>query len=488
MTDRASGTPEAERPLSSPGSSTAGLPTFGPGADDPLARRLFPPLPAEVRWGLERTERLVEALGNPHRSFHVLHVGGTNGKGSVARIQAAVLEAAGFRTGLYASPSLISFRERILVDGRPLPDAFLEACAQDLRPLLERERPSFFEAATVLAFVALARARVEAAAIEVGLGGRLDSTSVVAPLVTAITNVSLEHEAFLGSTIEEIAREKAGILRTRVPALTTATDPAVLRVLVDEARARGAPFQRVEAPPASVTLEGTRLRLETERWGPLDLVSPLVGHHQAANVALAVRSLEALPSDLRIPAEAVREGVARARVPGRFQVEREGTGPPEAEEKGPARERPWPGEAGPAGRIWILDVAHNPAGASALAATVRGLDLPRPRVGVVGILADKAWAEMLRHLAGVLDTLVLTIPPTAASERRWDPEAVLSSPDAPPRAIALPDFDEALAEARRRTSPSGTVLVTGSMHTVGDALRELDRIPPEALPPPFDFG
>lgn len=456
MTGRASGPPEA-------GGAPAANPADGLPASDPLAARLFPPLPGVVQWGLERTERLLVALGSPHRTYPVLHVGGTNGKGSVARIWAEVLRAAGFRTGLYTTPHLISFRERILVDGRPLPDPLLEEWALELRPLLDREGPSFFEASTAFAFLALARARVDVAVVEVGLGGRLDSTNVVFPVLTAITNVAPEHRTMLGDTVAAIATEKAGILKAGVPAFTAARDRRVLEVLVREAAERKAPLQRVAIPSGTVTLDGIRFTLESRRWGVLELVSPLVGRHQIGNVALAVRALEALPPRLPVEADAVREGVLRTRIPGRFQVEREGE------------------------RTWILDVGHNPAAAGTLAETLGEVDAPGPRVGLIGILADKEWEPMLRELASVLHRIVLTVPDSAPRHRRWDPEAGARFLG-PERAVSEPSFQAALDLARKAAGPRGTVVVAGSFTTVGDALRSLDRIPPEALPPSFDFG
>ncbi len=442
---------------------TSGAYPSGLPSDDPLAARLFPPLPGVVKWGLDRTERMLAALGHPHRSYPILHVGGTNGKGSVARLWAGILSAAGFRTGLYTSPHLVSFRERILVDGRPLPDELLEEWSQDLRPLFLRDDPSFFEAATALSFHALALAEVDVAVVEVGLGGRLDATNVVSPVLTAITNVGVEHRDLLGGTVAEIAREKGGILKRGVPAFTAADDPVAMAVLREEAAARGVPLRRIGQPEGKISLDGSRLSVGTQRWGSLELASSLCGRHQMRNVALAVRSLEALPLRLPVTSGAVREGVLRTRVPGRFQVELV------------------------EGRRWVLDVAHNPDGVRALTATLGELDLGGPRVGVVGILQDKAWLEMLDELLEAIDVLVLTTPPSAPADRRWDPEAALASLPAPRGRLAA-DFDAALDVAGQLAGASGTVVVTGSLHTVGDALARLGKTPLEALPLAADPG
>ncbi|MEX0856431.1 MAG: folylpolyglutamate synthase/dihydrofolate synthase family protein [Gemmatimonadota bacterium] len=428
-----------------------------------MSSRLFPPLPGVVQWGLERTERILSAMGDPHRSYPVLHVGGTNGKGSVARLWAGILRAAGYRTGLYTSPHLVSFRERILVDGRPLPDAWMEECSRDLRPLFLRESPSFFEAATCLAFLAFQRARVEVAVVEVGLGGRLDATNVVTPVVTAITNVARDHMNLLGEEIRQIAREKAGILKPGIPTFTASDDAEVLGVLSEEAAAGGGILRRVPAPDGQTTLDGSRLRVVTRRWGEIDLVSPLVGRHQLRNIALAVRALEGLPPRLPVSEAALREGVLRTRIPGRFQVERRDA------------------------QSWIFDAAHNPAGVSALVQTLDEVEVPRPRIALVGVLADKEWGAMLSQLALGVDALVLTVPESAPSPRLWDP--ALAAQGLPSGvASVVPDFGAAMEVVRRRAGSTGSVVVTGSAHTVGDALARLDWIPAEALPTPSESG
>jgi dihydrofolate synthase / folylpolyglutamate synthase len=433
----------------------------GPITGDPLPGKLFPPLPGEVRWGLERTRRILAATGEPLRTTPVLHVAGTNGKGTVARVWSEVLRAAGYRVGLYTSPELLSFRERFLVDGRPIQDERLLAWADELRPILIREGPTYFEAATALAFLAFEREEVDVAVMEVGLGGRLDATNVVSPVVTAITSVSMDHEAMLGSSVIAIAREKAGIFKPGVSAFAASDDPAVIGALTREAATLGVPLTRVLNPGGTYTVDGLRVTLATRRWGELDLESPLVGRHQLHNVALAVRSLQVLPPRVAVTAGAVVRGVAAARVPGRFQVERE------------------------EGLSWVLDVAHNPGSAAALAATLTSVELPEPRVGVVGMALEKDHGAFLGTLQPVLDHLILTVPPSMLADRRWQPEALL---EGFPGARLETDFETALALGRELAGKGGVIVVTGSSAIVGDTLRHLDRIPLEALPVSGDFG
>ena len=437
----------------------------GPRPGDELAAALFPSLPTEVQWGLERTRRLLAAVGDPLSRTAILHVGGTNGKGSVARIWASVLQAAGFRVGLYTSPELIAFRERILVNGSPLPDSFLLELAQELREPVIRAKPSWFEACTVLGFLALDRAGVDVAVMEVGMGGRLDSTNVVNPLVTAITNVSLDHQEVLGPTVAHIAREKAGILKEGVPAFTGVQDPDVLEVLALEAGTVGAPLMRVPVPQGTVSLDGIRTSLRTRTWGTVDLHCPLVGRHQLANLAVAVRALEALPPRFLSGVAQLKEGVSRVRAPGRFQVEDTPEG------------------------IWILDVAHNPAAAAALAATLGEVDPPGPVIAVLGVRADKDRAGIAGVLAGTVDGMVLTRPgPTGDWDGTWSTDGDGTGALEGVEVRLEPDFAQALASARQWAGTGGTVVVSGSFSTVAGALETMGRIPREALPVSFASG
>lgn len=439
----------------------AGLP-----ASDPLAARLLPPMATGVEWGLDRTRRLLSRSGDPHLRYPVLHVGGTNGKGSVSAILASVLRASGLRVGLYTSPHLCSFAERIQVDGAPASPEALTATADELREALQEEGPTFFEAATVLALTHFARTGVDAAVLEVGLGGRLDSTNVVRPLVTAITNVALDHAEYLGPTTLHIAREKVGIAKPGIPLVTAEEDPGVLAVLRGEAEAVGAPFHVLHGGAAildpTVALDHTAFTLETGPWGRLRLRTPLVGMHQAVNAALAVRVLEHLPPELRPTRAAVEEGVARVRWPGRMQVE-------EVE-----------------GVRWILDVAHNVAGAAALAEALERLALDPPRVVLAGVLGDKDWKGMLPPVFRGVERAILTQPPSAPLARRWDPEQ--AAREVREAGVSTPleietDFQRALTRAGE-LARGGTVVVTGSCHTVGDALAALGRAPYPLDPPP----
>jgi dihydrofolate synthase / folylpolyglutamate synthase len=424
-------------------------------SSDPLVGRLFPPLATGVHWGLERTEDALKALGNPHQGYATVHVGGTNGKGSVTSTVACVLQRAGRRTGCYTSPHLCSFRERVLVDGQPLSEEELVGYADEVRDAVVRFGLTFFEAVTVLAMHVFAREGVDVAALEVGLGGRLDATNVVRPRVAAVTNVAMDHADFLGDTLPEIAREKAGIMKPGVPFVTAETNPELLALFERRARELDAPLIRVEADDVRdvvVAPDHTSLAFSTEAWGELVVRTPLVGHHQAINAALAVRVLEEIGEDLRPPRDALVDGVASVVYHGRDEIEHL------------------------RGCTWLFDVAHNTAGILSLVDTIDRLDLPRPLVALVGVLGDKDWRSMLPPLFSRVDTAFLTQPPSAPAERRWDPLAAADEVDAVTVVRVVEDFVLAVDRAQERAA-GGTVVVTGSVHTVGSAMSLLGLQP-----------
>ncbi len=366
-------------------------------------------------------------MGDPQQHFDSIHIGGTNGKGSTATLVAAALHDHGVRTGLYTSPHLISFRERIRVDGVPIAEDAVAAWTGHLRPAIEQEGATFFEATTAMAFADFAARGVEVAVIEVGLGGRLDSTNVITPLVSAVTHVALDHQKYLGDTIEQIAAEKAGIAKPGVPFVVGEPDPALAALLAREAASRGA---RAILVPA-----------EAEWHGPLALLGP----HQRRNAAVAQAILAILPAPPRPDEPTLAAAFATTRVAGR--LDRRGG--------------------------WIYDVAHNPDGMRTL---VQALGEIRPRAPIhalVSILGDKEWPAMLVELDRGVDVGILTLAPSAAG-RGWNLDWLarwLASADRPPPRAEwhlVPDFSAAL---RRVEQGAGTVLVTGSFHTVGDVLQ-----------------
>ena len=422
---------------------------------DPTLDRLFPELHGfGVKWGLEKTRTLLRTAGDPHLRYDVIHVAGTNGKGSVSAMIASALRVRGHRVGLYTSPHLTRFNERFQVDGVPLTDDALVGAADLIRPSVQEVEPTFFEATTAVGLTAFARAEVDVAVVEVGLGGRLDSTNVVQPVVCALTNVGMDHMRFLGYELTQIAAEKAGIAKPGVPLITTVTDPTLLEVIRARAVEVGAPLTvvpRSEAVNVRLATDHTVVALVPEEGGAaVDFRCPLPGPHQVSNALLAVRVLEALPSRLRPSVRDIQQGLAHTHWPGRLE------------------------RRSLAGREWLFDVAHNLPGIRAVLRALDALQAPRPTVGVVGILGDKDWRGMTFALASQLDEIVLTNPPSAPASRRWDPHQAarwLRARDVSARVRVVSRFDHALD--RVSGEEWSTIVVTGSCHTVGDAYLHL---------------
>lgn len=368
-------------------------------------------------------------LGRPERHYPAIHVGGTNGKGSTCAFVTAWLRGQGWRVGLYTSPHLVSPCERVTVDGVPIGEAAFAQWASQLKPHIERLDASFFEATTAIAFADLAARGVDIAVIEVGLGGRLDATNVLTPLVSVVTKIALEHQEYLGKDLKSIAREKAGIAKPKVPFVTGEADPEIRAELVREAKRRGA--------QPIVTVDATlRPRPDTHLG--------LKGRHQVANALVAHAALNALPAPFGPVGKDFPASFAHAYIPGRFE----------------ARGK------------WVFDVAHNPDGMRVLADTIREQTPPlrRPLHALVGIRSDKDWRAMLDALRPVVDQLVLTVPPSVPVMQRW------SITDLEGSSVVLePDFERALRDIQEGAA---TILVTGSFHTVGDALARLPGFAP----------
>ena len=425
------------------------------GAGDTAAYRdaldyLFARTTGGVRPGLERTAALLRLLGDPHHAVPVIHVAGTNGKGSSVATAGAILRARGLRVGAYTSPHLVDFRERIVIGQTPIPADVVTAFVERWTPEVERLGATFFEATTALAFDWFARSAVDVALVETGLGGRLDSTNVVAPLAAGVSTIGLDHLEILGDTIEAIAGEKAGIFKRGVPAVIGDTDPRVQRLLARDAERAGASPIVIVAEAYRVhdvsVGQGTRFTIDA-REGTTTLTTPLVGRHQAFNTAFALALLDAagppfVPDRATLPA-----ALAQVRLPGRF--DRRGR--------------------------FIFDVAHNDDGARVLVEALGAAAIPRPLAAVVCVLGDKAWRPMLARLATAVDHLVLTEAPTAPAGRQWPlADAVRHATELGARAEAVPVLSAALARAG---DLAATVLVTGSFHTVGDAMRCLQLDP-----------
>jgi len=408
---------------------------------------------AGMRLGLERIEALLETLGRPEAGLRIVHVGGTNGKGSVSALTAAILQAAGLRTGLYTSPHLLDVAERIRIDGVPVSRETLARQAERLAPALGAGAATFFEAMTAAALGAFAEADVEAAVLEVGLGGRWDATNVGRPAVTVITRIDYDHQEFLGRRLEEIAGEKAAIIRAGT-ALSAAQAPEAMGVVDARARAVGVPLlvegRELGIEVRASDLGGHCLRLSGPGWAYDDLRLALPGLYQPGNAVLAVAAARAFGEATAhpVPEAAVRAGCREVRWPGRFQVIPGGPGRP----------------------TLVLDGAHNPAGAAALAASLRHHFAGRRLALVLGVSADKDRAGSLKALAPLASRLFLA----PADHPRATPPAELRA-ELPPvdgEPVLAASSAEALAQALAARDVD-VVAVAGSLFLVADTLRWL---------------
>jgi dihydrofolate synthase / folylpolyglutamate synthase len=398
-----------------------------------------------MRPGLERIEGLLDALGRPEQRYRLVQVGGTNGKGSVAAMLAAILKAAGHRVGLYTSPHLVSFRERIRVDGEAIPEDSVVDGVEALGTLVARLDATMFEATTALALDHFAREPVDVAVLEVGLGGRLDATTVGTPEVAVIARVDLDHQAILGATLREIAAEKAAIIRGGV-AVSAAQAPEAERVIVERAEAVRVPLL-VEGRELSVAVErlgpdGQRLTCAGPGWSLAGLELVMAGSFQPSNALIAVTAAR----ELGAGETPIRDGLARAWWPGRFQVFQHDRG------------------------VLVIDGAHNPAGARALAASLRDVFGAGRVTFVLGILRDKDASGIIAALAPMADRFVLV---GSSNPRATAPDALRA---AVPASVACVDVVASPVEALAltiRTAATPIVCVAGSLSLIGDVLRHL---------------
>jgi dihydrofolate synthase / folylpolyglutamate synthase len=413
-----------------------------------------------IRFGLDPIRLLMERLHNPQNSYPAVLIAGTNGKGSVAAMTASILSAGGFRTGLYTSPDLIDFRERIRIDGKMISREEAATCTQLVKEKITEDL-SYFEFLTAMAFLHFRRQRVDIVILEIGMGGRLDATNIVAPLLSVITNVSLEHREYLGNTLEEIAREKGGIIKRRGRCLTAATQHRVIETLGSICRERGTTLYRL----------GREIRIRTRRDGTFSyrgigrcyerLVSPLAGRHQFSNAALALGAVELIgDAGFRVDENVVVEGLRKTRWEGRLEM---------------LRRAP----------MLLVDGAHNPAGAATLRRALQ-TDFPhRKLILIFGVLGDKDYPAMARRLFPLADRIMLTRP---HSERSLPLDLLLPVARRFHRNVEwFENPGDALRSALSRAGTEDLVCVAGSLYLVGEIKKihqtagRLDTIPEERM-------
>ena len=403
-----------------------------------------------IKPGLDTISRLMRGLGNPQDRYSCIHVAGTNGKGSIAAMLSSVLVRAGYRVGLYTSPHLVRFNERIRINGCPVSDADVAKAAETVEGIYTQSAPpTFFECATAMAFYLFAVKKVDWAVVETGMGGRYDATNILTPQVGIISNIAIEHPQYLGNTLAKIAAEKAGIIKRGTGVVTGCRKKKALKVIERAAGEKGALLRRLgkeikirRGKEGFFTYLGSRYRWDRLKVG-------LSGDHQVTNAAVALGALELLiEKGLKIPEKAIYSGLSEVCWPGRLEIV----------SKNP---------------LVLLDGAHNPAAIRTLKTFLENGVACRRLTLVVGILKDKQWKTMARYLAHVADRIILTRP---EYERAINPDQMASYlRNYKHDPVVVPHVADAILLALNDADDVDAVCVTGSLYTVGEARAFLAR-------------
>jgi dihydrofolate synthase/folylpolyglutamate synthase len=393
-------------------------------------------------------EQMLAQLGNPHRNLACIHIAGTNGKGSVAATITAILQECGYKVGLYTSPHLERFNERIQVDGRPISDRQVVEIYNLVNKADSKRQPTFFELTTAMALTYFARRQVDWATIETGMGGRLDATNIIQPRLTIITNISLEHKEYLGNTIAAIAHEKAGIIKAATPLVTGVRQPQALEEIKNKARQSRAPLYRLGSDFRIRRTSAGRFNYYGlgHRWR--DLQTPLQGRHQQDNAALALAGFELVGADgSGQPDKHVRRGLQQTHWPGRLDIL-------------------------PTSPRLIIDGAHNLAAVKRLAEFLRTEYASAKLTFILGVLDDKPYLSMFKHLLPLGERLILTRPQIY---RALNPQSLVASARHYVNKIeVIESVAKAIGHALETTAPSEAICIAGSLYLVGEARSALN--------------
>ncbi len=402
-------------------------------------------------FGLERINFLLEQLGNPHQELKVIHVAGTNGKGSVCKYISSILQKAGYTVGLYLSPHVERFSERIVINNKEISKEDFTCLVSKVRPFVDAMKkqnntPTFFEIVTTLAFLHFKDCTVDYAVVEVGLGGRFDATNVVNPLVSVITNISLEHTDILGKDIVSIASEKAGIIKDHVPVVSAAVHDA--RATIEQvAKQRNAPVTWIDQPMwKRKTHQGREQEFMIQgSFKDYSVKTSMLGQHQGENIALAIAAVEQLQmGGVYLTDGDIQEGIATAAHPGRMEI---------------VSENP----------LILLDGAHNPAGMDMLVKTIRE-DFSNYRlILVLGVLKDKDIETMASTIVPISDEVIVT---KSGNPRAADPQMLqemMKASDANKNVVVEDSIPRAIDHAKHIAKQKDLICVTGSLFTVGEA-------------------
>lgn len=401
-----------------------------------------------IKFGLSKTSNLLKAFGNPHHGQKYIHIGGTNGKGSVAAMVESVLIKAGLKVGFYSSPHLVRFTERFRINGEQMAPEKIAQVVEELKDAIDPDHlPTFFEVTTAMALILFEREKTDVAIMEVGMGGRLDATNIIQPIVSVITNISLEHQNFLGHRLVDIAGEKAGIIKKGVPLVTGATQPVVIELFEAGCQEKAAPFRRVgkdvryRSNASSFNYYGFRLSLKNVELS-------LKGRFQYRNAALALAVIELMVDEgFEITSGNILEGLRDTRWPGRMQV---------------ISEKP----------LIVLDGGHNPAAIGKLSESVRRCFDYKRLILVLGVMEDKDIRGIVEGIVPLADYVIFTKPDyyrSASPEKVMRAAAVFEN-----KGEIQADIPQALDKARNIADSDDMILVCGSLFTVGAALTSLD--------------
>jgi len=410
-----------------------------------------------IKLELDTISNILRFLNNPQKNYHIIHVAGTNGKGSTATYMAAMLQQAGFKTGIYTSPHLVRFNERICVDGVQISDLDVVSAYEAVNAVdIGKRKATFFEIATAMAFYYFSRQQVEWAVIETGMGGRFDATNVIRPALSVITNLSIEHTDYLGHTIKDLAREKGGIIKPAAPVVTAVSQPSGIRVIEKTAQKNKAPlFQfkkdfSIRKTPGKKTYNFKGIHQGFNR-----LVKPLPGEHQRENLSLALAGMELIfdrfkTKDKRYTLDQplVEKGLAAARWPGRLER---------------IMESP----------LVILDGAHNLKAAQALAAYLKKAVADKTLTLVIGILDDKPHEDMLNLLIPLASRVIVT---QAKIDRSISTQLLAAAvqKNFPGKIEEIKDVQEAVFHAISTSSKEDAICIAGSLYVAGEAKAKFD--------------
>jgi dihydrofolate synthase/folylpolyglutamate synthase len=390
-----------------------------------------------AKFGLENTFKLAALAGNPQKKLRFIHVAGTNGKGSTCAMLESIYRAAGLRVGLFTSPHLVSFAERIQANRRLIPETEIVRLVEEIQPLLKQfpadAHPTFFEVVTVMALKYFAEQNCELVIWETGMGGRLDATNIVTPLASVITNVEFDHQKWLGNTLAEIASEKAGIIKPGVPVVTAANGAEALKVIVDTAWENNSPL--------------TRINFAETKIPPLDKIDlPLLGEHQRLNAALAIATARVLDPNLPVSEDSIRVGLSQVQWPGRLQQIKTKSD-----------------------QTILLDGAHNPSGALALReAIAKNFPKKKPTL-ILGVLQDKEWSSICEILAPLAEKLFVVPVSSSRTTAPEELERVIRQTNP----AAKTEVSSSLARALELSAQESFIVITGSLYLIGEAIELL---------------